>query len=422
VIIKKEKIEEFLKASQKVFKICQVKVEKGIAFYASSPETRYPWIYTRDLSLISSGFLELGDLKTAKACCQFFLSCQTEHGEWFQRYNKEGERRDVRVQEDNTPLAGLSILKYIKKSKDFNFTDFAEDKLKKAAFLIERQNKENLKRFNLVHSTTSIHEGFDAYTLEPLNQGYEIWNNSVTSKFFEMMGEIYQNKHYQKLANTIKTGIKKYLIKKGRFIRRITDEKKTDFSPCVMLMFPEYFNLFKKDEFLTKEQSFGEINQNTIKFIYQVLWDEELEGIRARPGYDWKERHPGYQGIVEAIVPGPWIIYTAILAQIHFKLNEKKQGIKLIKWILNNSKQGMLSQHIVSSKNFIKYKEKEKEYNLKTKTGKYLETSMKNLENLEEQAKKSKKLFYSLPLCWSHIETLKVLKMANLIKEFKLNF
>lgn len=413
---------KFLLSSKEVFsKICRAETEKGIAFYASDPKTRYPWIYTRDLSCFTNSFLELGDFKTAKGCCDFLLSCQLEDGRWVQRYNEKGERKEGKKQEDNTPLAIWAILRYVEQSGNFKFAEEIKDKIKKAANLIKEENKESLDKFGLVHSTTSIHEALDAKTRNPVNLGYEIWNNSVSAKALELVAKIYKDDQFKLLSEKIKEGIKKNLIKEGKFIRKITDENEPDLSPDIMTLAPAYFDLFKKEEIINGKYTFSEITQKTLKDLYLKLWDKKLGGFRRFPGYDHQEKHPDYKGVIDPLLPGPWVFYTAWVAQIHFKLGESEKGKRLIDWIFNQRREGMLPEHLVDKEIFLKFKNKEVKYHQETK--KDPSQALKNLELMEKEAKKPevKKLFYAWPLAWSHAETLKACKLANLIKEFKLN-
>jgi len=410
----KEKIPQFLTDTSEVFDICRAPVEVGIAFYASDPKTRYPWIYSRDFSCLIHGLAELKDFQSAKEGCRFLLSCQLENGQWVQRYDEKRERKDAKVQEDCTPLSIWAILSYIRESEDLEFAKEVEPQLRKAANHIEDENIENLKKYSLVHSTTSLHEAFDPETKEPINKGFEVWNNSVTVKAFELLDEVYHDQHFRGLAEQIESGIKTQLVNEGRFIRRLTDNGKKDLAPDIMSLAPTYFGIFDEPEM-------QEINKNTIDYLYENLWDKELGGMRRLPGYDCEEEHPGYQGTLDPLLPGPWIFYTAWLAQDYIKVGNRERGIEILYWILDQRQQGKLAEHLVSKENFIKYGNREREYHEATKKGQPLESAFKNLDLMAEQVKIQDKLNYSWPLAWSHLETLRALNVAGLISEFKIH-
>lgn len=420
-----KKIDEFLKATQKAFKFCSVRTKTGLAFYASDPKGRYPWIFPRDLACIANSLLELGDIDKVKRICLFLLSIQSKKdGHWDRRYTKRGEAIKETIQEDNTPLALWIILSYIKKAKDVAFFKKIRPRLKKGFYWIENYNKDSLSKLGLVYSHYSIHEAFS--NLNPLNpkeyvnEGYEIWNNSVTARAFFLMGELSKEEKYNKIAKRIKIGIGKYLVKRGRFLRRLNNGLKPDFSPDMITLSPLYFDLFSKKE-RVKGLTFAQIISNTISYLYQNLWDKTFGGFFRYPTYLYLEKNPKYSGIVDHKVPGRWIFYTGWMAQAHFKLNQKKKALKLISWILNIGKNGLLSESVVLKNDFQKYRQKEWEYHQVVKDGEFLKIAKKSLGKMEKQAQKNKILYYIMPLLWSHAETLRALKMANLIKEFKLS-
>lgn len=417
-----KELPEFLEGSKEVFEICRADTEHGQGFFASDPEKRYPWIYPRDTACLINGLVDLGDYDTAKGCCEYLLSCQLENGQWVQRYTEGSERADVKQEEDGASLATWAILTYIEKSGDKDFAEQVQPNLERAVSWIEEEARDELEKYGLVHSHASIHEAIDCRTNEFVNLGFEIWNNSVTAKALEMMGKTYNDKHASDLAEKIKRGIKQHLVVDGRFIRRLTDNGEQDQAPDMMMLAPSYFNLFERDELIDGKNTFENLVNNTLENISENLEDKNLGGFRRFPGMDYRDQHSEYKGIVDPLLPGPWIHFTAWVAQVYVKQGEREKASEIVKWILKQSENGQLPEHLVDSQVFHKYYKEEIEYHKRTKKdGSAKDKAVGNLEtmagNLEDN--KTASVEYCKPLLWAHIETLRALKLLDHIEEFK---
>jgi GH15 family glucan-1,4-alpha-glucosidase len=417
--IAESKIKEFVKASKKVFNLCRVENKLGIAFFASDQNLRYPWIYIRDFSCITNGFSKLGDFKTAKKCCDFLLNIQAKDGQWFQKYDDLGRRKDIEkeksiIQEDNTPLALWAILSYIYESGDKKFKDENKEKIEKSLSWIETYHRKSLEKIGLVYSTTSIHQtpGF--------NQGYEIWHNSLIVKVFSLAGKIYNNNHYKKLSDYIKKNIGEKLIIDNRFIRKLDDSQKPDLAPDIIIISSAHFDIFKQKDLINKELNFSKTIKHSLKYLEEKLFDKEMGGFFRYPNEIIKKWNPKDNWkINDPLVPGPYFITTNFVIQLYWQLREKNKANKLLNWMLNQSAEGQIAEHLTSRKRFFIYREKEWKYMLKHKKDKkYLEGVKKNFDNLEKEAKKSEILHYVIPFPWAQMETLKCLKAGKYINKF----
>lgn len=419
--ISPETIEKILFGSQEVFKTCRVDSELGTAFYASNPEKRYPWIYTRDFSAIITGLSELGDWETAKKCCNFLLNTQDNDGQWQQKYDKEGIIKNIEntkpiLQEDNTPLAVWAILNYAKESKDTEFQESVKPKIAKALDWTQGYHAPHIEKTGLVYSTTSIHQ------TAPYNQGYELWHNSLATKVFMLFGEIYNDEKSIAVAKSLKENIGRKLVKDNRFIRKMDDNLQEDFTPDIITMAPAYFDIFEPDEEVSEGLNYKEIMANTLSFTEKELRDSEMGGFWRYPNYVYQELHPEYKGeMTDPLVPGPYFIASSMAARAYDSIGEKSKLKETVEWMAGHNKDGQFPEHLTTRERLGKYQKKEMAYMAERKKDPvYLKGVQSNFKAMEEEAKNQEVLNYSLPLCWAQIEVLRLLKLTGKIKEFKI--
>ena len=396
MILSKSKIDSFIETTKKVFQRCRAPVKNGIGFYASSPDSQYPYVYIRDLSLTLNALAELHDYYSAKECCKCLLSFQQKSGEWLQKYTPGGVRKDDIIQEDNTPLAVWAILSYVLHAHDLGFAQEIKKSILGACEFIEKNNFD--PKFELVRSHTSIHES-------EINNGYEIWNNSVTVKALLLTGKLYGINKFITLANKIKESIKKNLTDNGRLIRRLKINGKVDLMPDIILLSPYYFDIFN-DKKLLKE---------TLKVV-EKLKDPNIHGYHR---YLYTSNQKG----IVTLFPGPWVFYTAWVAQMYFKLGMKSKAEKNVAWVFDKLQDSGLPEHVITSQTFFRYKSSQiKRFRKLQKVRElkeYAAAGFNEIEKMELIAKKKKIVPYSTPTLWSHIETLRVLKMLGYIREFR---
>jgi hypothetical protein len=173
---------------------CSVPSEKyGRLLLASPPDTRYPYIYPRDVSCAVQLFRRLAGspdqfdaatpaFELMESMAHFLKDVQAADGSWVQRYNVAGEPRAIYKQEDNV-AHGIAILcNYLLAACRLE-KDVAD--LENLLASINRALEHSIANFyqkelNLFHSTTAIHES----TME---EGYTCWVNFSFLYAFSLM-------------------------------------------------------------------------------------------------------------------------------------------------------------------------------------------------------------------------------------------
>ncbi|MFH1849063.1 MAG: hypothetical protein ABH879_02655 [archaeon] len=385
------RIQSFLKITRRVFSRCRAEVKGGLAFYASPPDSQYPYIYTRDLSIALNLLSELSDYSSAKACCEALISFQS--GGWVQKYSAEGKRKDDIVQEDNTPLAVWAILSYVTASGDADYGRRVERLVTRACDLVCG----NLGKSGLVRSHTSIHES-------EINNGYELWNNSASARALELAGQVYGIERHSRSAGLIKGAIATKLVRNGKLIRRVRMNGTPDLMPDVMLLAPFYFGIMGDRRLL----------KNAL---------EAVERLRdPMGGYHRYPPESRQKGIV-TLFPGPWVFYTAWVAQMYFALGMRARAEDNLDWIFRMMTPQGLPEHVISSETFFRCKAEQlrrlKRLEAVRELKEYVAAGYTGIDRMELIAAKGRIVPYSVPTLWSHVETLRALKAGGYIKRFK---
>lgn len=405
---------------------CCRKVRRGIAVLATFKKSRHPFFYLRDgaaivkaLSIIS---LETKFTKKAyellEGIDKFTLSIQSKNGYWGQRYALSGRERSIYKQEDNNAHGTTILLIYLLTSKKLKKKIKNEKKHIRAIirgldFAIGNYfNKEK----NLFYSTTSTHES----TIE---RGYTLWVNFAYWYALKLIEELYSHtkykkelKKFKKFRIDFKKNIKKSFIHDNRFVARLNENLIHDLRPDVTLMSPFYFNFRSK-----------KLNKKTIDFMRKELWDKEL-------------------GLIQRFLPskiddlaihthagtGPWLQYSAILAQYYFFIDKINEGNKILNLINSYSlKSGHLPEHISTEQRFRDFIKNEWKTGLDFKKEFDPEILLPNLDfdkiveeifymkNTYEKIKRRLRkksgniIRYAIPLAWSHAEYIKAIMLRK---------
>ena len=116
----REKLNEQLSHHIRIILKCTLPSPKyGRLLLASSPESRYPYVYPRDSSCAvqllrrlagSEAHYEAGPeaFELMKSMARFMKDALSDSGRWGQRYSLEGEDKSVYKQEDNMAMASPS--------------------------------------------------------------------------------------------------------------------------------------------------------------------------------------------------------------------------------------------------------------------------------------------------------------------------
>lgn len=348
----------------------------------------YPYVYTRDLAILIKFLVEENQEKLARGAINFLLKCQLDNGEWVQRYNDSFQRQEDKLQEDNTPLAVWAILSYIKKFSSKKLPGYWNNKIDKALTWISNNLNND---FDLLYSHSSNHE-------DGINEGFELWTNSVTAKSFWLASKIIGDDKYRSQYKKIKEAILKLLVKNNRFIRKIDKNNKKYLEADIILLSPFYFDLVENNHKYLK---------NSASYIQNNLYDKDLGGY-------WRYEDDVY-------FPGPWIIYSAILANYYYNIDSFKKADKILSWIMEQSQNGNLPEHLVSRKEFKKHKDHQIKRAQNMPVEKMKKTRLKAIKKLEEKLDDKRVVGYAIPILWSHIETARALKSGEYIKSIEFN-
>ena len=423
-----DRISEHMRIIEK----CTISSEKyGRLLLASPPDTRYPYIYPRDLNCATQLFRRIAGSKNGydarfqafellETMAHFIRDVQSPEGEWGQRYSLEGEDKSIYKQEDNVAHGIAIICNYlltaIRLKKDIDDLEgFLISVNKALEFCI---NNYYQKELNLFFSTTAIHES-------GIESGYTIWVNFAFLFALSLAHEIANlvkndkiiSKHYLNFRRQFLYSVSELFMSGSRYIRRIDPEGRMDMRPDFTLLSPFYFG------FLHYENEM----ESSVSFLEKQLCDPEFDMIMRYLPF-----HKDFATHIHA-GNGPWIQYNAILAQFHYWKGNKKQGDKILDLINNyRNEDGEIPEHLSTCRRFEEFIEKE------WKTGidyqkefyknilldlvdfdKILEETINMSKSYEETGKKcmftdSEKseggyIQFATPLMWSHVEYVRAL-------------
>jgi GH15 family glucan-1,4-alpha-glucosidase len=349
------------------------------------------------------------------------LKIVRDDGHLGQRYSLSGEEKSIYKQEDNNAHGMIILSNYLltakKRGEDIQNIDKFLLSIKNAAqYAIKNFYRPEI---NLFHSTTSIHES-------ALEEGFSCWTNFAYLKAFYLVSKVNDELDTPDIIPdrilTFKSAFKHNLfgimVANERFLRRIDRKGNYDFKPDFTLLSPFYFGFGEE----TKD-----CLDNSVTFLERQLWDPELSMI---------QRYLPFSGDIEIHTHagnGPWLQYTAILAQYHYWCKNIKRGDELI-GLINNYKneKGEIPEHISTCKRFNAFIESEwktgidfaKEFN------KHILQDNLDFDKILEEANNMQRAYkevaekcmipvvtmeeggyvmFVTPLMWSHVEYMKAL-------------
>jgi GH15 family glucan-1,4-alpha-glucosidase len=350
-----KEIEKIIKKEFQIFKKFRAPAKWGVGIQATFPKHRYPYIYPRDLASASRMLYRLADEKSyqkesltlLREISLFMLHCQRKDGHWGQRYDLEGVDRSIYVQEDNIAHAIIVLLHYVLKTMEVG--EKIGD-LKKIRESVKRGLEYALnvyyrQEINLFFSTTSVQE-------TPIERGYTIWVNfaflralHMALKFFTLTKDKKESRMIEKLLQRFENNVMESFSRGQYYFRRYTPEGEIDFKPDVTLFSPFYFGF---------EQARSNKMENTVEFFSRHLWDPELGGLqRYLPFTEDLSTHIHAGN-------GPWMNFTAILAQYYYKRGDIQRGDGILNIIdkYRNS-EGYIPEHISTPQRFQEFMERE---------------------------------------------------------------
>ncbi|HEX9638521.1 MAG TPA: hypothetical protein VGB99_13365 [Acidobacteriota bacterium] len=330
----------------------------GRVLIATPEASRYPYVYLRDASSALQLFRRLAGSRLSydagapayelmRATAQFVKQVQAACGAWGQRYSLTGEDRSIYKQEDNT-AHGIAILCNFLLTASRRGDEIAEleDYLVAIARALDYCVTHIYQReLNLFQSTTAIHES-------ALERGYTCWvnfsylyalslANEVATQFDRR--EIIDARH-RRLREHFLRSVSELFLSGGRYVRRIDPRGQIDWRPDITLLSPFYFGFLHYREEI----------ERSARFLEAQLWDPELGMImRYLPFYDDSAVHLHAGN-------GPWLQYTAMLAQFHFWSGNQGRGDELLALIEGSQNQrGEIPEHLSTCKRFEWFLERE---------------------------------------------------------------
>jgi len=407
-----------------IVKRCRKKANRGVAILASLPGRRYPYVYPRDAAALSRVLASLSLRKnlTSKAfpllkdLAIFILFSQRDDGYWGQRYNLKNKEKSIYRQEDNIAHSMEVILNYVLTAKEIGQPILYKNKVKLALrkgvdFAMRNYYRQEI---DLFFSTTSIHES-------AIEKGYSIWVNfsylnSFTKavKFFEQEREEREVEKIQQILERFENNVFRSFKLDTGYIRRYTPAGDIDFRPDVTLLSPFYFGF---------EDPEDKIMVRTADTVRHHLWDPLLGGLQRYLPFTEDINTHTHAG------NGPWMPYTAILAQYYYRIGEIEKGDELLRLIDNyRTSEGYIPEHLSTRERFEEFirlewdtgldyqKEFSREILLPDIPFNYIVEELNNMRRAYSRISKwcndnknSSFIRFCSPLLWSHSEYIRAL-------------
>lgn len=371
-----KKAESIYKRSIEILK--EVQLKNG-GCLATPKGERYPYVYPRDHSICTLGFLAAKLYDRAKKALSFVLSNQLKSGAFPQRYDVHGRDASYKpIQIDGTALIIYSFCRYIEKTKDLEFAKQHWYRLLNAANYIIN----NIHEKGLVYTPNSIHE------FPPIEQGLEIWANSVCCAALRELNKLSKLLKYKENFNLISKRIKRSILKymwnsriKG-FVKNIRIKESSSvetYTDASTIGLVEFNIIPDKDKRVI----------STIKNIERDLWNPKLGGICRYPKYEGRN-NGGY---------GPWPHFTLMVCKHFIRRKNKLKADKYLNWVINIAYNNELPEHISTKEEFEEYVIDFSEAGLLRKDRLIM------IKNARKHKMFKKGLAYiTIPLAWPHAE------------------
>ncbi len=413
---------------------CMVDTGIGSALLATLPGSRYPYVYPRDSACASRFLYQLvispikaGDIafRYLGEIAGFILNCQREDGYWGQRYGINGEDKGIYTQEDNVAHGVIILCRYLLaamfKGVEIPFADRIIDAIARGARYARKNYYRN--EIHLFYSTTSIHES-------AIERGYSIWVNYSYLLMLRLLERVKNeyglNDRFRKemdLKAGFQTTIDNIFELSERYVRRLNPDGTADLRPDITLLSPFFFGTGMDIDYFKNNQKF----RNSISFIEESLWDPDLGMLqRYLPFIEDPDTHIHAGN-------GPWVQYTAMLAQYYYYTGNIGRGDEIID-IINKyqSKEGYLCEHLTLPERFYEFQKFEwltgadfdKEFApdilLKGITHDLIVEELNHMKNSYDEVEKKCKehgdgrfIAFATPLMWSHAEYAMAVLMKN---------
>lgn len=404
---------------------CTVETPIGVALLASHPESRYPYVYPRDSACASRMLYKIITSKIKSAdiayrylseIARFIMNCQRKDGYWGQRYGFDGVDKGIYKQEDNVAHGAVILCRYLLAAKKRNVEVVNFNKVVNAIKLASSFALKNFYRneIHLFFSTTSIHES-------AIEEGYSLWVNFAYLLMFQLIERVACEYNIDlkfteeiEMKSGFQSTIENVFLLSNRYVRRLRPDGEVDLRPDITLLSPFFFGTGMDIQYFENSEYF----ENSIKYMIDSLWDPDLGMLqRYLPFIEDPDTHIHAGN-------GPWIQYTAMLAQYYFFLGKIEKGNEIIQ-IINKyrSKEKYLCEHLTTPERYHEFNKLE--WLTGSDVGKEFTTSIlipglpydylveelnhmkKSYVEVASQCKpenKNKYITFATPLMWSHAE------------------
>lgn len=312
---------------------------------ATPPGSRYPYVYPRDLAAIARAFDRIDAKGTTsermlEGAAAFLLATQGLDGAWGQRYDLDAKDRSIYKQEDNTAHAVAVLARHVRFHRRDGQPAANETATLEAIHRGLAHARANVYRkgINLYYSTTSIHES-------PIELGYTLWTNGAYRDAYRLAveasrltGDEAQASQWESQQLRLDENIRRHFVQDGQWIRALTAEGRFDRRPDVTLLSPYYFQF----EHLAPVES-----ETSAERVERELWDPDL-GLLQRYLPFREDPHVHLHA-----GNGPWLAYTAWLAQRHAKNGRAKRAEEILALIERlATPDGALPEHVSTRERF----------------------------------------------------------------------
>jgi GH15 family glucan-1,4-alpha-glucosidase len=398
----------------------------GRILLASTPDARYPYVYPRDAACAVQLLRRLasskrqydvaGDAFTLmKSLAHFMKDVITDDGHWGQRYNLHGEDKSIYKQEDNN-AHGIAIIcnyllsAYIRQEKVANLDEFLGAVETALEYAHEHHYHTEL---NLFESTTAIHES-------AMEEGFTCWVNFAYLYALSLANEVADihsdhpavfKRHFAQRQQFLHS-VNELFTVEGRYARRIDPAGQLDYRPDFTLLSPFYFGF----------RHYARRLEASVEFLEKHLWDPELGMIMRYLPFTKDFATHVHAG------NGPWLQYTAILAQYHYWSGNTQRGDQLLASIDRHANdRGEIPEHLSTCNRFDFFIEKEWQTgtDFAKEFDKHILLDNLSFDHILEEANNMSRSYqrvasnaifrdpskreggyiqFSTPLTWSHIE------------------
>ena len=332
----------------------------GRLLLASPPESRYPYVYPRDSNFAVQLFRRIAGSEHGydaapqafdlmKSMAHFLRDVLSQDGVWGQRYSLDGEDKGIYKQEDNVAHGIAIICNYLlaahHQKKEIEDLEGFLQTIERA--LHHAHNNLYQRELNLFESTTSIHES-------AMEEGYTCWVNYSFLYAYSLADEVARVLDSKGIIHKSHLSFRKHFLHSvselfltgdgDRFVRRITPQGAPDMRPDITLLSPFYYGFFH----------YGDAIAQSVSFLEKQLWDPELGMIMRYLPF-----HRDFATHIHA-GNGPWLQYTAVLAQYHFWNGNTARGDELLAMIDScRNERGEIPEHLSTCTRFEVFMENE---------------------------------------------------------------